>query len=475
MASLADDSRWLDATAQAELVASGKVSAAELTEAAIERIEGLDGELNAVNLRWFERAREIADADDLPDGPLRGVPFLLKDLNSHMAGTPMTNGNVALRDAGYTCAGDTELVARFRRAGLVTLGRTASPELGTLPVTEPVAFGPTRNPWDTSRTPGGSSGGAAAAVASGMVPIAHASDGGGSIRIPASCCGLVGLKPSQGRISTGPLRAETGLGVELVVSRSVRDTALVLDAVHGPGVGDTIIAPAPTAPYTEALLADVGPLRIGLLDHHPVGGDIDDECAEAARATGRILEGFGHRVEPAFPEALAEEGARERFMALWAVQAALGRIGLGDLLGRALTEGEMEPVNWLQAEFASRMSGVDYGRSLAEVAAFRRRCQRWWHDGFDLLVTPTTAQVSPAIGEHDHVDGDPLSPMRRAGEWIAFTPAFNMSGQPAISLPMHRTAAGLPVGVQLVADYGREDLLLAVAARLEVAAPWPHL
>lgn len=475
MASLADDTRWLDATAQAELVASGKVSAAELTEAAIERIEGLDGELNAVNLRWFERAREIADADDLPDGPLRGVPFLLKDLNSHMAGTPMTNGNVALRDAGYTCAGDTELVARFRRAGLVTLGRTASPELGTLPVTEPVAFGPTRNPWDTSRTPGGSSGGAAAAVASGMVPIAHASDGGGSIRIPASCCGLVGLKPSQGRISTGPLRAETGLGVELVVSRSVRDTALVLDAVHGPGVGDTIIAPAPTAPFTEALLADVGPLRIGLLDHHPVGGDIDDECAEAARATGRILEGFGHRVEPAFPEALAEEGARERFMALWAVQAALGRIGLGDLLGRALTEGEMEPVNWLQAEFASRMSGVDHGRSLAEVAAFRRRCQRWWHDGFDLLVTPTTAQVSPAIGEHDHVDGDPLAPMRRAGEWIAFTPAFNMSGQPAISLPMHRTAAGLPVGVQLVADYGREDLLLAVAARLEVAAPWPHL
>ena len=271
------------------------------------------------------------------------------------------------------------------------------------------------------------------------------------------------------------MRAETGLGVELVVSRSVRDTALVLDAVHGPGVGDTIIAPAPTAPYTEALLADVGPLRIGLLDHHPVGGDIDDECAEAARATGRILEGFGHRVEPAFPEALAEAGARARFMALWAVQAALGRIGLGDLLGRALTEGEMEPVNWLQAEFASRMSGVDYGRSLAEVAAFRRRCQRWWHDGFDLLVTPTTAQVSPAIGEHDHVDGDPLAPMRRAGEWIAFTPAFNMSGQPAISLPMHRTAAGLPVGVQLVADYGREDLLLAVAARLEVAAPWPHL
>ena len=400
MASLADDTRWLDATAQAELVASGKVSAAELTEAAIERIEGLDGELNAVNLRWFERAREIADADDLPDGPLRGVPFLLKDLNSHMAGTPMTNGNVALRDAGYTCAGDTELVARFRRAGLVTLGRTASPELGTLPVTEPVAFGPTRNPWDTSRTPGGSSGGAAAAVASGMVPIAHASDGGGSIRIPASCCGLVGLKPSQGRISTGPLRAETGLGVELVVSRSVRDTALVLDAVHGPGVGDTIIAPAPTAPYTEALLADVGPLRIGLLDHHPVGGDIDDECAEAARATGRILEGFGHRVEPAFPEALAEEGARERFMALWAVQAALGRIGLGDLLGRALTEGEMEPVNWLQAEFA-RPLFLRLQEQGDTTGTFKLRKVDLVKDGFDpKKITDPLYFDHPTIGKY---------------------------------------------------------------------------
>jgi amidase len=475
MSSLADDTRWLDATAQAELVASGEVSAGELADAAIERIERLDGELNAVNLRWFEAAREAARSTDLPAGPLAGVPFLLKDLNSHMAGTPMTNGNVALHDAGYVCSSDTELVARFRSAGLVTLGRTSSPELGTLPVTEPIAFGPTRNPWDTSRTPGGSSGGAAAAVASGMVPIAHASDGGGSIRIPASCSGLVGLKPSQGRITTGPFRSETGLGVELVVSRSVRDTALVLDAVHGPGIGDTVIAPAPTAPWTASVGSDPGRLRIGLLDHHPFGGVIDPECAEAARVTARLLEGLGHSVEPGFPSALADEGVRDRFMALWAVQAALGRAGLGDLLGRPLVESEMEPVNWLQAEFADRMSGVDYGAALAAAATFRRSCQGWWHDGFDLLVTPTTAQVSPLIGEHDHRDGDPLAPMRRAGEWIAFTTAFNMSGQPAISLPMHRTATGLPVGVQLVAGYGREDLLLAVAAQLEAAAPWPHL
>ncbi len=475
MSSLADDTRWLDATAHAELVASGEVSAAELTEAAIERIEHLDGELNAVNLRWFEAAREAARDSDLPSGPLTGVPFLLKDLNAHMAGTPMTNGNVALRDAEFTCSTDTDLVARFRSAGLVTLGRTASPELGTLPVTEPMAFGPTRNPWDTARTPGGSSGGAAAAVASGMVPIAHASDGGGSIRIPASCSGLVGLKPSQGRITTAPFRSETGLGVELVVSRSVRDTALVLDAVHGPGIGDTVIAPAPTGTWSDCVGSDPGHLRIGLLDHHPLGGEIDPDCAEAARSTARLLEGLGYTVEPGFPSALADEGARDRFMALWAVQAALGRSGLGDLLGRPLLESEMEPVNWLQAEFASRMSGVDYGAALAAAAKFRRDCQRWWHNGFDLLVTPTTAQVAPLIGEHDHREGDPLAPMRRAGEWIAFTTAFNMSGQPAISLPLHRTAAGLPVGAQLVAGYGREDLLIAVAAQLESASPWPHL
>ena len=210
MGTLSEDTRWLDATAQAELVANGDVSALELTEAAIERIERLDGPINAVILRWFDHAREVAAGDDLPEGPFRGVPFLLKDLWAPYAGQPMTNGNVALRDAMPISPVDSTLVSRFRAAGLVTLGRTNSPELGSLPVTEPVAYGPTRNPWNTDHVPGGSSGGAAAAVAAGMVPIAHASDGGGSIRIPASCCGLVGLKPSQGRITLGPLQNRVG-------------------------------------------------------------------------------------------------------------------------------------------------------------------------------------------------------------------------------------------------------------------------
>ncbi|CAM9906910.1 unnamed protein product, partial [Phaeothamnion confervicola] len=317
MTSLADDTQWLDATDQAELVRSGQVSPIELLEAAIERIERIDPALNAVVIRWFDHAREIATSD-LPDGPFRGVPFLLKDLWAHFEGQTLTNGNRALRSAAPISPADTTLVSRFRTAGLVIAGRTNSPELGSLPVTEPEAWGPTRNPWNTRVTPGGSSGGAAAAVASGMVPFAHASDGGGSIRIPASCCGLVGLKPSQGRITLGPFRDESNLGVELCVSRSVRDTARLLDAVHGPGVGDTVIAAAPLRPYVDELGVDPGSLRIGLLDRHPFGHDVHPECATAVRNAAALLASLGHFVEPGFPAALANPEFGRRFGAMWA-------------------------------------------------------------------------------------------------------------------------------------------------------------
>ncbi|MGA1219453.1 MAG: amidase, partial [Ilumatobacteraceae bacterium] len=306
MKDLAQQTRWMDATAQAELVARGEVSAVELVDAAIERMEALDGDLNALTYTWFDTAREIASSPDLPDGPFTGVPFLLKDLHSHMAGMPMSNGSSALKDANYHSTVDTTIVSRFKAAGLVICGRTNSPEMGTVPVTEPTAWGPTRNPWNTDHTPGGSSGGAAAAVASGMVPMAHASDGGGSIRIPAACSGLVGLKTSQGRISTGPHRAETGLGVELAVSHSVRDTARLLDAVAGPGIGDSVIAPPSPCTYEEALTRDPGVLRVGVLAHHPRGGTIGDDCIAAAESAGRMLESLGHSVEYAFPEVLSD-------------------------------------------------------------------------------------------------------------------------------------------------------------------------
>ncbi len=471
MSDLAEQTRWMDAVDQAALVASGGATAGELLEAAIERIEAIDPALNAVVIRWFDHARELA-AGDLPDGPFRGVPFLLKDLYTSFAGQTLSNGNRALKEAAIVDRTDTTLVARFKAAGLVIAGRTNSPEMGSLPTTQPMAWGPTRNPWDRTRTPGGSSGGAAAAVAAGMVPFANASDGGGSIRIPASACGLVGLKPSQGRISVGPVRAEIGLGVELCVSRTVRDSATLLDAVRGPGVGDTVIAPAPIRPYVDELGADPGRLRIGLLDHHPLDQPVHADATAAARAAGVMLEGLGHDVEAAFPDALATEGLTQHFMALWATQMAMAVRGFAATLGRDLTEDEIEPVNWVQAQHAARLSAVDYAAALAASYRFRREVQQWWADGWDLLVTPTVGEPAPPIAEFADVPGDPLAPMRRAGGFAPFTPPFNMSGQPAISLPLYWNDDGLPMGVQLVAAYGREDVLVRVAAQLEAAHPW---
>src|SRR6201988_3719501 len=300
MSGLADETRWMDATDQAALVAKGEVTPSELLDAAIERIERSNPVVNAVIMEWFDHARSVAADPDLPHGPFRGVPFLLKDLYTSYAGQTLSNGNIALKEARKIDTADTTLVARFKAAGLVIAGRTNSPEMGSLPTTQPLAWGPPRNPWARDRTPGGSSGGAAAAVAAGMVPFASASDGGGSIRIPASCCGLVGLKPSQGRITLGPIRDETALSVELCVSRSVRDTARLLEAVRGPGVGDTVIAPAPLRSYVEELGADPGQLRIGLLDVHPRGEFLHADCVSAARSVATLLESFGHAVEPAW-------------------------------------------------------------------------------------------------------------------------------------------------------------------------------
>ena len=474
MSALADQTRWMDATEQASLVASGDVAPSELLEAAIERIERIDGALNAVVIRWFDHARDVASSSELPSGPFRGVPFLLKDLFAEYAGQRFSNGNVALKEAHVVGDADTTLVSRYRAAGLVIAGRTNSPELGSVPTTEPVAWGPTHNPWDTTRTPGGSSGGAAAAVASGMVPFAHASDGGGSIRIPASCCGLVGLKPSQGRITLGPVRDESGLSVQHCVSRTVRDTAALLDATRGPGIGDTVIAPPLARPYVDELGADPGRLRIGILDHHPGGESVDADVTRAAQSVGTLLESLGHHVEPAWPKALEDKTFGSMFGAMWSTNMGLSRRRFSDLLGRPLEDHELEPLNRVQAEFAKHFTAVDYGLALSAVAQYRRAVQSWWYDGWDLLLTPTLAELPLKLGTIVNDPADPMAPMRRAGQFVPFTPPFNTSGQPAISLPLEWTAEGLPVGVQLVAAYGREDVLLRVASQLEQAKPWAH-
>jgi amidase len=472
MSSLADETRWMDATDQAALVATGEVTPTELLEAAIERIEQSNPSLNAVVIEWFDHARSVAAGPDLPKGPFRGVPFLLKDLYTSFAGQTLSNGNVALKEARKIDASDTTLVARFKAAGLVIAGRTNSPEMGSLPTTQPLAWGATRNPWALERTPGGSSGGAAAAVAAGMVPFANASDGGGSIRIPASCCGLVGLKPSQGRTTVGPVRAEVGLGVELCVSRTVRDTAGLLDAVRGPGIGDTVIAPTPQRPYIEEVGANPGRLRIGLLDVHPRGDFLHEDCVSAVRAVASMLDDLGHIVEPAWPVCLADATLPRKFMALWATQMAMAARGFSETLGREVTADDIEPVNWVLVEQAQRLTAVDYAVAQAAGWAFRRALQQWWADGWDLLLTPTVAEPPLLLTEFENNPDHPTAPMRRAGQFAAFTPAFNMSGQPAISLPLHRNADGLPIGVQLAAAYSREDVLIRIAAQLESAHPW---
>jgi len=475
MSSLADDTRWLDATAQAELVASGKVSPVEMVNAAIERVERYDGALNALTYRWFEAARQLASSSDLPEGPFRGVPYLLKDLYAAEAGKPLSNGSKAYKAADYVSTEDSTLVARYKASGLISIGRSNSPEFGSVPVTEPEAWGPTRNPWDLSRTPGGSSGGSASAVAAGIVPIAHASDGGGSIRIPAACCGLVGLKVSQGRISMGPSRDESNLGVEHCVSRSVRDSARLLDATHGPGIGDVIIAPTPRRPFIDEVGADPGRLRIGFLDFNPRGGDVHADCVDGVHKTAKLLESLGHHVEPGFPDIFSDNEIGRAFSMLWSTNMGTAIRRFSQALGREMTPNDIEAMNWAQAEFAKGVNGVDFSLAQASSIQFRRAIQSWWTKGWDLLLTPTLSAPPLPVGSMPNNPERAMTPLMTAGSWVAFTSQFNISGQPAISLPLHRTAEGLPVGMQLAAAYGREDVLIRVASQLEQAAPWAHL
>lgn len=471
---MSQDLLRLDAVAQAERVRRGDVSPRELVDAAIARIEKADPAVNAVIHRRFERARAEAASPELLDGPFRGVPILMKDIGGQCAGEPCHAGMRCLRDAGWTESADSFFAAKVRRAGFVILGRTNTPELALMATTEPDAYGPTRNPWSLAHSAGGSSGGAAAAVAAGMVAVAHASDGGGSIRIPAAHCGLVGLKPTRGRSSFGPGLGErwAGFSVELAVSRSVRDTAALLDVVHGPMPGDPYFAPPPSRPFAQEVGAPAGRLRIGLMLRGPRGLAVHDDCLAAARAAARALEGLGHGVEEAHPEALDDPKAVASFVVVVGCSVARALGSWGEKLGRTLGPGDVEPLTWALAEQGRVAPAARYIEAIEFVHGFGRRVAAWWQQGFDLLLTPTTAAPPPRIGELATSKEQPLAPFLRAAPYGAFTSAFNLSGQPAISLPAHWNAEGLPLGAQLVAAYGREDLLLRVASQLEQAMPW---
>jgi amidase len=465
----------LDATAQAELVRRGDASPIELVDAAIERVERVDPELNAVVTERFERAREDARADTLPAGPFRGVPFLVKDLACPMQGEPMHEGMRALKELDHRAPLDSALVRRIKGAGLVVVGRTNTPELGIMPTTEPASYGPTRNPWDTERTPGGSSGGAAAAVAAGLVPFAHASDGGGSIRIPASCCGLVGLKPSRGRVSQAPTGGELArfLSVQLCVSRSVRDTAAFLDVASGAEPGDPMTAPPPSRPFVDEVGADPGPLRIGVMTTLPgTETPVAEPCVRAVESTAKLLESLGHRVEVSHPAALDDSERISAFMAVWSTLQAVALRTWSDTLGRELGEADVEPLTWELSKHGADIRAVEYVAAISAMQLFTRRVAQWWADGFDLLLTSTLGELPPGLGVLSTPD-EPFVGYARAATFTPYTPVFNQTGQPAISLPVgHDDGTNLPVGIHLVAAYGREDLLLRVGAQLEAAAPW---
>src|SRR3954452_11803636 len=470
---MSDDLARLDATAQAELVRKGEVSPPELVDAAIERIEASNGDLNAVIHKLYDEGREAASGD-LPDGPFRGVPFLLKDLGAAFAGQPLHMGTQYLKDADFRAPVDTHLAERFRRAGFVTIGKTNTPELGILPTTEPKAYGPSRNPWDVSRSTGGSSGGSAAAVASGMVPVAHANDGGGSIRIPASECGLVGLKPTRQRISEGPLIGDnmSGLTVELVVSKSVRDTAAILEAVHGPAPGDPYHAPPPSRPYTEEVGADPGKLRIGLLTEPLLEAEPNEVVAEAARDAARLLESLGHEIEESHPTGFEEMDIVDTFLTRWMAGQAATLDQLQAVVGREIGPGDVEPLTWALAEEGRRRSADRYLAAVGQHQLISRMIAEWFESGFDLLLTPTLGEPPPLLGSFDDSGEDPTAALMRGAQTATFTATFNVTGQPAISLPLHWSEDGLPIGVQLVAGFGEENLLLRVASQLEEARPW---
>lgn len=461
------DALWLDGTAQAALVRAGEVRSAELVEAAVARCEAVNPSLNAVIHPTFDRALDRVGGVD-PASPFAGIPFLTKDLECREDGLAFHEGSRFLKGLGWTSTGDATLVTRFRAAGLVSIGRTNTPEFGMRPVCEPLAYGPTHNPWDLDRSPGGSSGGSAAAVAAGIVPIAHGNDVGGSIRNPASNCSLFGLKPSRGRSPHAPDFGDVmgGLAEDHVLTRSVRDSAAVLDSVTGPVPGDWYGAPPPSRPWVDEVGRDPGSLRIGLWPDPHIGVDpqigVDPAVADTVQAMAATLEDLGHRVEECFPAALLEEGftqvALDHYAAgtAWVLDEHWPRVTGHD----QIPEDLVEPTTLFLAEMGRALSAPALFGARELAQAWTRRLVSWWvQDGFDLLVLPVLPDPPVVTGSGDD------------GRLVSLVAPFNVSGLPAASVPGRRVD-DLPVGVQFVAGPYREDVIFQVAGQIEQAQPW---
>jgi len=457
------------ATELARLVKAGEVTSRELTEASLERIEALDPELNAfVHLDPDGALAAAGSIDPSDERPFAGVPIAIKD-TAAVAGMPYRLGSDMFGD--FVPPQDAFVVRRLRDAGFVFVGKTNLPEFGILPVTEPRRFGPTRNPWDTERTPGGSSGGAAAAVAAGMVPLAHGSDGGGSIRIPAACCGLVGLKPSRGRISRGPEQGDDLLVQDGVLTRTVSETAALLDVMAGYERGDATWAPPLPEPFAQTAAREPGRLRIGVTTVPAIDmAAIDPLCERAAHDAAGLLESLGHEVEQVDPPWKGQELLRA-FTLVFGTPVALGIWFGSQVTGREPSAELVEPLSWKIWEGVRERNPLDYLLARTQLAAASRSIVALWDD-FDAIVTPTLAQRPVRTGEIDSCSDDPWEDFHRSGEFTPYTALFNVTGQPAISLPLYHGDDGLPVGVMIAGRPAGEGPLLSLAAQLEAASPW---
>jgi len=454
------------------LVRSGEVTARELVEASLARIDEVDERVNAFTL--VDREGALATADGISAGdkrPFAGVPVAIKDLATPVAGMVMSQGMELFGD--YTPDYDAYVVRRLREAGFVIMGKTSSPELGIVPVTEPRRYGPTRNPWNLDRTPGGSSGGSGAAVAGGMVPIAHGSDGGGSIRIPAACCGLVGLKPSRGRISRGPDLGDAILSTDGMLTRTVEDCARTLDVMAGYEPGDATWAPPPDEPFANAVGRDPGKLRLGLITQPPIKAEIDPVCLQAVRDAAELLTGLGHEVTEVDPPWGRENDTHmlALFTVLYAANIGLGVAFGGMVTGQEPKPEQMERLTWEMFQRGLGQSSIEYMAALAQLQRYTRELIDF-ASGFDMLMTPALAQRPLEVGDIKTDGDDPLGEFARTGRFTPFTAVFNVTGQPAISLPLFHGEDGLPVAVQFAGQPVGEAALLSLASQLEAETGW---
>ncbi len=468
MSDIAEHYGNADATALAHLVRTGAVSALELVDEAIRRCEAVNGRLNAVITTMFDSARERAQ-QPLPDGPFAGVPFLMKDFVAEVKDVPFSEGSAFLE--GYIPAQDSEIVTHFERAGLLTIGKTNLPEFAIGTTTEPQRFGATHNPWDPARTPGGSSGGAAAAVAARVVPLAHANDVGGSIRIPASCCGLVGLKPSRGRTTLAPHYGDlfSGYFSEHAVTRSVRDCARLLDAIARPAPGEPYLAPPPSRPFAAELDAAPRRLRIAFSTDTPLGDPLDPSCRQALLESASLCASLGHDVVEAQPQFDA--------MAFWTqytnVLAGGVAWALADWsrrLDRPLEADSFEPFVWAFAQRGRALNAADYLLAVQDVQRHVREISKFYLD-HDVWLTSTLGQPPVPLGTLVYA-GDPIELRRRTAQFSPYTYISNATGQPSISLPLYWSAEKLPIGSLFTTRMGEEATLLQLAAQLETARPW---